>query len=609
MDGGDASELDSDLATTLSTTKGQRVDAKTFSGVERERSALQKSPSSFSNGYRRRKKQSRAKKLLDASALPSARLYQSFSDWKYIATFASVALVMVTVFFIYLSLAAWTRCTRNINLELQKDKGQEELVKTWLTCTYAREVGKSYKPWRWDDFAVLFVRLCMLSQFGEVVFHQMVGWHVSRFRNWRTKMCVYSFALYNLTYFGTIAILGFYHQYTQYACYYLFGILMWSGLSAFDFWSTKGISYGFVYIYLMAIIGKNVVEFFLIVMSDQSVSPTMKLFIRFGLDPIFWELVRGAERHFARLNPSPGPCLQIPYYLSFALQQAFFSRYVMFLLAADGTVKSMATVQTILSLHELMIALTTKDRDKYLARAFLGKQTAEALLTTQKQHDILAMNSVISAFAEIAAIIVISIYLYVFRMAKVGNESIVSLKSYAIQAVNLIAIEIALSFLTVYVQQRFHGMRHKSMFPKIKKKKNNVNDDNNNKRSFKEEKRNKKQQQQQQSRHRWFEGVRRFLEQPPYAFYVFIWVGVMLIHKITTYLVGGQFHRYLCPRVDERDGSIYTFQCTTEDLDLAPGGFYFNMRGFMIQMIDFPVANNEEKFYRNTSQSWVYADE
>ena len=238
--------------------------------------------------------------MIDASALPSARLYQSFSDWKYIATFASVALVVVTVFFIYLSLAAWTRCTRNITSELQKEKGREELVKTWLTCTYAREVGNAYKPWKWDDFAVLFVRLCMLSQFGEVVFHQMVGWHVSRFRNWRTKTCVYSFGLYNLTYFGTIAILGFYHQYTQYACYYLFGILMWSGLSAFDFWSTKGISYGFVYIYLMAIIGKNVVEFFLIVMSDQSVSPMMKLFIRFGLDPIFWELVRGAERHFAR---------------------------------------------------------------------------------------------------------------------------------------------------------------------------------------------------------------------------------------------------------------------------------------------------------------------
>ena len=261
---------------------------------------------------------------------------------------------------------------------------------------------------------------------------------------------------------------------------------------------------------------------------------------------------------------------------------------MMFLLAADGTVKSMTTVQTILSLHELMIALTTKDRDKYIARAFLGKQTAEALLTTQKQHDILAMNSIISAFAEIAAIIVISVYLYVFRMAKAGNESIVSLKSYGVQAVNLIAIEIALSFLTVYVQQRFHGMRHKSMFPKIKKKQ---------KKSSKEEKEGKKQ---------WFGGVRGFLEQPPYAFYVFIWVGVMLVHKITTYLVGGQFHRYLCPRVDERDGSIYTFQCTTEDLDLAPGGFYFNMRGFMIQMIDFPVANNEERFYRNTSQSWAY---
>lgn len=585
-DGKDTNQSSSSKSSNLMLERQQQQKQKPFSPTR---------STTHNNGKRTRRK----KTTIDASALPSARLYQSFSDWKYIATFASVALVVVTVFFIYLSLAAWTRCTRNITSELQKEKGREELVKTWLTCTYAREVGNAYKPWKWDDFAVLFVRLCMLSQFGEVVFHQMVGWHVSRFRNWRTKTCMYSFGLYNLTYFGTIAILGFYHQYTQYACYYLFGILMWSGLSAFDFWSTKGISYGFVYIYLMAIIGKNVVEFFLIVMSDQSVSPMMKLFIRFGLDPIFWELVRGAERHFARLNPSPGPCLQIPYYLSFALQQAFFSRYVMFLLAADGTVKSMATVQTILSLHELMIALTTKDRDKYLARAFLGKQTAEALLTTQKQHDILAMNSIISAFAEIAAIIVISIYLYIFRMAKVGNESIVSFKSYAIQAVNLIAIEIALSFLTVYVQQRFHGMRHKSMFPKIKKKKkNNDINNNNNRRSIKEGS-TKKQQ-------RWFGGVRRFLEQPPYAFYVFIWVGVMLIHKITTYLVGGQFHRYLCPRVDERDGSIYTFQCTTEDLDLAPGGFYFNMRGFMIQMIDFPVANNEERFYRNTSQSWAY---
>jgi hypothetical protein len=518
-------------------------------------------------------------------------LYQSFSDCKYIATWAFCALFMVTAFFTYLSTAAWARCTRDLTIDLQIEKGRDGLVKTWLTCTYAREVGKSYKPWKWDDFAVLFVRLCMISQFGEVIFHQMVGWHVSRYRNWRTKLCVYSFALYNVCYFGMIAILGFNHQYTQFACMYLFGVLVWSGLSASEFWSTRGISYGFVYMYLMAVIGKNVIEFFLIVMSDQSISPMMKLGIRFGLDPIFWELLRGAERHFARLNPSPGPCLQIPYYLSFALQQAFFSRYVMFLLAADGTVKSMATVQTVLSLHELMISLSTKDRDKHLTRAFMGKQTAEALLTTQKQHDILAMNSIISAFAEISAIIVVSIYLYVFRMAKAGNESVVNIYAYAIQGLNLIVIEIALAFLTVYVQQRFHGMRHRSMFPKIVKKKNNENV--------------VKSVHERESV--FSEKVKRVLSwRPPYAFYVFMWVGVMLIHKITTYLVGGQFHRYLCPRVNEADGLVYTFQCTTEDLDLAPGGFYFNMRGFMIQMIDFPVANNEEKFYRNSTQAWNY---
>ena len=46
----------------------------------------------------------------------------------------------------------------------------------------------------------------------------------------------------------------------------------------------------------------------------------------------------------------------------------------------------------------------------------------------------------------------------------------------------------------------------------------------------------------------------------------------MMAHKVTIYLVGSQFHKYLCPRIND-DGDIFSYQCTTEDLKLAPGVF------------------------------------
>jgi hypothetical protein len=286
------------------------------------------------------------------------------------------------------------------------------------------------------------------------------------------------------------------------------------------------------------------------------VSPMLKLGVRFVLDPLFWEFVRAVERHYARLNPSPGPCLQLPYFVSFTLQQAFFSRYIMFLLSAGGAVKSMATVQAVLSLHELMVNLVQKDRDVHLVKLFLGRQSAEAILISRKQHDIVALNSIVSSFAEICAVIVISLYLYVFRMATEGNENIVNLRAYGVQAINLIAIEVVLSFFVMYVQQRFHGIRHGDVFPSG---------------DF-------------MRRGRWFI--------VSYRFVVFMWITVMMAHKITIYLVGSQFHKYLCPRIND-DGNVYSYQCTTEDLKLAPGGFYLNSNAFLVQMYDYPVANLE----------------
>ena len=173
-----------------------------------------------------------------------------------------------------------------------------------------------------------------------------------------------------------------------------------------EFWSTKGLSWIYTYVVLLSIVAKTFVEIFMIVAADPNVSAKLKLGLRFILVPLFWEFVRAIERHYARLNPSPGPCLQLPYFVSFTLQQAFFSRYIMFLISAGGAVKNMANVQAVLSLHELMINVVQKDRDIYLVKLFLGKQSADAMLISRKQHDIVALNSIVSSFAEICAVII-----------------------------------------------------------------------------------------------------------------------------------------------------------------------------------------------------------
>lgn len=494
---------------------------------------------------------------LSAPAVTSApRLRDIVWDWFSVQLCVAAGLVALTGYFTFISTSTWKKCTESLSVEFRDSAGREEVVRSFLRCTFGRERGKGYRPWRMGDFSVLFVRTSTLAYFGEVIFHQLSAWHASKHRKWRTKLAISSFSAYYVIYFTMIAILGYHSRYSQAVCMSCFGVLFYCGATAKEFWSTKGFSWIYTYVVLMAIIGKAVVEIFIIIAADSSVSSALKLGVRFVLDPLFWEFVRAMERHYARLNPSPGACLQLPYFVSFTLQQAFFSRYIMFLLSAGGAVKNMATVQAVLSLHELMINVVQKDRDVHLVKLFLGKQSAEAMLVSRKQHDIVALNSIVSSFAEICAVIVISMYLYVFRMASVGNESSVDLKGYGMQAINLIALEIVLSFFVMYVQQRFHGIRHGEVFPRGKFV----------------------------LRGGWFA--------VSYKFVVFMWITVMMAHKVTIYLVGSQFHKYLCPRIND-DGNVYTYQCTTEDLKLAPGGFYLNSDAFLVQMYDYPVANLE----------------
>jgi hypothetical protein len=479
-------------------------------------------------------------------------------DWISVQACIVAGIIVITGYFSFISTGTWRKCVKSLDVDLRDASGREEVIRTFLRCTFARERGKNYRPWRMGDFSVLFVRLSTITFYGEVIFHQMSAWHVSKYRKWRTKFAVQSFAQMYIVYFVMISILGYHSTYSHIVVLNSFSALFLCGATAKEFWNTKGLSWFWTYFFGPGIIGRPVVEFFLVIVADPNVSAPLKLAVRFIFLPLLWETFRGFERHFTRLNPSPGPCLNLPYFISSTLQESFVSRYVMFLLSAGGAVKSMATVQAILALHELMMNVVQKDRDVHLVKLFLGKQSAEALLVSRKQHDIVALNSIVSSFAEICAIIVISLYLYVFRMASEGNEDVVDLKAYGVQAINLIAIEMVLSFFIMYVQQRFHGIRHGDVFPKG-----------------------------------YFLRKGRWLA-VSYKFVVFLWITAMMAHKVTIYLVGNQFHKYLCPRIND-DGSVFTFQCSTEDYKLAPGGFYYNSEAWLIQQYDYPVAVLSDK--------------
>ena len=115
-------------------------------------------------------------------------------DWISVQACIVAGIIVITGYFSFISTGTWRKCVKSLDVDLRDASGREEVIRTFLRCTFARERGKNYRPWRMGDFSVLFVRLSTITFYGEVIFHQMSAWHVSKYRKWRTKFAVQSFA-------------------------------------------------------------------------------------------------------------------------------------------------------------------------------------------------------------------------------------------------------------------------------------------------------------------------------------------------------------------------------------------------------------------------------
>ena len=188
----------------------------------------------------------------DSTAL---RVKDVLWDWFTIQACVAAGLVALTGYFTFISTSTWRKCTGTLSVEFRNTSGREEVVRSFLRCTFGREHGKGYRPWKMGDFSVLFVRISTLAYFGEVIFHQLSAWHASKHRKWRTKLAVQSFAGYYIVYFVMLCILGYHSQYSQLVCMSCFGVLFYCGATSKEFWSTKGLSWIYTYVVLMAVFG------------------------------------------------------------------------------------------------------------------------------------------------------------------------------------------------------------------------------------------------------------------------------------------------------------------------------------------------------------------
>lgn len=133
----------------------------------------------------------------------------------------------------------------------------------------------------------------------------------------------------------------------------------------------------------------------------------LKVLIRFVIDPLLWESMKAAHRHAALMNPSPSVGLNAANFMVPIINQAVYSRLLLFLMTSDGAF-DVLTVQVVISLNEIMMNLTLKHRDAVFTRLILGSSTADAVLLTERAEEMHAVALIGTTFCELSAIMFIT---------------------------------------------------------------------------------------------------------------------------------------------------------------------------------------------------------
>ena len=88
----------------------------------------------------------RSRNAIRVACRRSSRLRAVFNDWFEIQTFVVIGLALLTGYFTFISTSVWRKCTADFSVEYRDAVGREEVVRSFLKCTFARENNKGYRP-------------------------------------------------------------------------------------------------------------------------------------------------------------------------------------------------------------------------------------------------------------------------------------------------------------------------------------------------------------------------------------------------------------------------------------------------------------------------------
>lgn len=413
---------------------------------------------------------------------------------------------------------------------------------------------------KWGDFNVFIVRTLRLWGTGgeAVAITQMTAWMIQRrTRTWKTQLYFFCLAVFFLVPLFDYEATGYRHLAS-----WSVSISAWiAGIIAFAIaWEIRDMSFiAWITLYLVLGVAANTMATANVHAAGmETATLQLKLIVRLVIDPLIWESIKTTQRHAALLNPSPGTGLDIGNYLYGVFNQAVFSRFLLFMMTNDGTI-NVLTVQIILSMNELMLNLTLKHRDGFFTRGVLGTKIGDMLLSTEKADEIHVMSLIGGHFGELAAIVFTTQLMALFNLpssADLPDGKTRTSDSTALYktAAQLCALEMAVFFLTLFAQYRFHDVDIHRVFKKAEAEYLRITGGPRNTRLF------------------------------SYRFWVYMLMTVFFFMTAVMTILGSIWTWKMCPRV-RRDGHLYWTICQATETRFTPAGGAMN---FLPASLDWP---------------------
>jgi hypothetical protein len=562
----------------------------------------------------------------------ASSLKKSASAWWSHMRYILVAALAVSFALHHVAAAAEAKCSRGLDVDLLDARGASEVTRKWHRCFVPNFDDTEFRPFddwgSWNVYFIRHTRLWSSWSTDNAFFAMTLAWFVSnahsRVANDKnTKKSSRGFffsrgAAYFAAFFVFFLVPAVDYQVTghkhlgswivSFTCF-VFGVFLFvtdkrlrhtETLTSLWFYVVYGLG-GLSYLFAVS---------FLNAAGGARYGVSLKLLIRFVIDPLIWETMKTAQRHVALLSPSPGPGLDVVGFMGPIINQSVYSRLLLFMMTNDGAV-DLLTVQIVISLNELMLNLTIKHRDAVFTRSTLGTATADAILATKKADSMHVSSILATSFCELAAVATLTGFMATFNLPSSPDvyDDATGLvnptrpprttdpSKLTGQAFRLIAIELAFSFLSAFAQYRFHDIDLRRPFDGDGERGDEDKNLSRDEKKQKTKETNAKRSRLEDEKKPFFFGVKNVfsLSLDKNRIRAYFVMAVFFAMCVVGTLLGTLWTYAVCPRVRRSDGHLFFSFCEPTESKHFPGGPPAESEGILAWQFDWPPRMNGNK--------------